>query len=107
MIVTSDRIIRLFNWLFRSDINAMALWPFIILSSESVVDDELLNHERIHLMQQLELLIIPFYVWYLISMWVNGYMNISFEREAYENDSNLSYLKSRRPYSFLKYARRK
>ncbi len=74
----------------------------------------LLNHEMIHLKQQLEMLIIPFYLFYVIEFvvklatykqWAKAYRNISFEREAYRYESNLSYLKQRRFWSFLKYIR--
>lgn len=30
-------------------------------------------------------------------------MDVSFEKEAHGNDSNLDYLKTRRPFSFFKY----
>ena len=44
---------------------AMAIFPFILVHRSSIpVGEKLLNHERIHLQQQLELLIIPFYIWY-------------------------------------------
>lgn len=75
-------------------------------------DDVLLNHERIHLKQQLELLILPFYIWYGLEWLVKwciykdryiAYKNISFEREAYFHESNLDYLKKRRIFEFLKY----
>ncbi|WP_332006943.1 hypothetical protein [Gaetbulibacter sp. NE] len=75
-------------------------------------DAVLLNHERIHLQQQIELLIIPFFVIYgfefLIRLlqykrWSLAYRNISFEREAYFQEAQLDYLKYRRLYSFLKY----
>lgn len=64
-----------------------------------------MNHEFIHLRQQIELLIIPFYILYLLNYLINliiyrshflAYRNIAFEREAYENDSRLSYLSGRR-----------
>ena len=63
-----------------------------------------MNHERIHIRQQLELLILPFYVLYLIEFAIgifkyknrlNAYLNISFEREAYKHDFDLNYLKCR------------
>ncbi len=72
----------------------------------------LLNHERIHLRQQAELLILPFYVWYVLEYFVRllayknkkeAYRNISFEREAYANESDPDYLKHRKFWSFLKY----
>jgi len=61
------------------------------------------------------LLIIPFYVLYLLEFslrliqyrnFTRAYLNISFEREAYENEHNLKYLKSRKLFSFWKYVTR-
>lgn len=91
----------------------MALFPFILLREEKLKKDAvLLNHERIHLRQQAELLIIPFYIWYiteyLIRLYIyrdkkQAYKNISFEREAYSNDKNLGYLKQRPVWNFMKF----
>ena len=75
-----------------------------------------INHEKIHTRQMLELLIIGFYLWYLIEWlirvaWLrnmfSAYKSISFEREAYANQHNLHYLKTRRPYSFLHHLTKK
>lgn len=77
----------------------------------SWIDEKVINHERIHSAQQLELLWIPFYVLYLLEWlyrlvqhkhWKKAYFAISFEREAYAHGDNLSYLKHRRPYSWIK-----
>ena len=55
------------RFLLREGFNGITLWPFIILRSNSLKNDPiLLNHERIHLRQQLELLIVFFYVWYAV-----------------------------------------
>ncbi len=41
--------------------------PFLILKNKDLKNNlNLINHERIHLIQQLELLIIPFYFIYVI-----------------------------------------
>lgn len=88
---------------------AIALWPFIILSSPKLKDDKrLMIHERIHLKQQLELLIIGFYIFYLLEYFVrrikynhyNAYIRISFEKEAYANEHDSNYLKKRSIFSF-------
>jgi len=91
----------------------MTVFPFIFLKSKVLKQSEtLVNHEKIHLKQQLELLIVPFYIWYGLEFvfrliqhknWHIAYKNISFEREAYCNDTNLQYLKTRRYWQFLKY----
>ena len=103
MIVTSDRAIRFFEFILGMNIRAITIFPFIILRSDAKPDAVLINHERIHLRQQLELLVIPFYIWYLIEYFAFGYWNIPFEREAYDNEKNLDYLKSRKLFSFTKY----
>ena len=38
----------------------ITLWPFIVLNKHEKGKEALLNHERIHLRQQIELLVIPF-----------------------------------------------
>lgn len=78
---------------------AIALWPFIFVRNEVKFNDIDLNHEKIHLRQQIELLIIPFYIIYLIEWIFKKYKNISFEKEAYSNEDNLNYLKTRKLYN--------
>ena len=91
----------------------ISLWPFIILRSEAFKDDPvLLNHEKIHLKQQAELLVIFFYLWYGIEYLIRifqykkrhlSYRNISFEREAYTNEMNMKYSIARPRWNFLNY----
>ena len=75
-------------------------------------DEVMLNHEAIHTAQMKELLILGFYLLYVwewlykslrLLSFYRGYLNISFEREAYENAGNPNYLSSRRPYAFGRY----
>ena len=75
------------------------------------VDDVVINHEAIHSKQMAEMLWIPFYIWYgiewFIKLFIYGnakeaYRNISFEREAYQNEYNLDYLNERKSYAWLK-----
>ena len=91
----------------------LTTFPFVFLRNKSLKGNpELINHENIHLRQQLELLIIPFYLWYTTEFliryvqykkWYLAYMNISFEREAYTKEKDLLYLKKRPFWGFLKY----
>ncbi|PQJ80835.1 hypothetical protein [Polaribacter porphyrae] len=91
----------------------ITLYPFIFLKKKHYKKNKILiNHEKIHLRQQLELLIFPFYVIYGLDYLVKlivyknhliAYKNISFEREAYQNESNLNYLKNRKLWAFTKY----
>lgn len=103
MIIVSNHIIHFFEFIFRMKIRAITLFPFIVIPKTTSLDSVLINHEKIHLRQQLELLVIPFYIWYLIEFFAKGYLNISFEKEAYLNEKNLAYLENRKLYSFQKY----
>ncbi len=94
-------------------ISAITLFPVIILRKpESLHDKILINHEKIHLRQQLELLIIFFYLWYVIEYYFwyfrlkdsfLAYKYISFEREAFAMEDDPDYLISRKLWSFWKY----
>lgn len=92
--------------------HGMALWPFILVKDARLkTDARLINHERIHHRQQVELLLVGFYLAYLIhylwNRWVKkmshnaAYRTIIFEREAFANDHNLQYLQTRKPYQYV------
>ncbi len=92
-------------------VDGLALYPFVILKSPNP-SASLLNHERIHLRQQLEMGLLLFYVWYVLEFLLRyvkyknkylAYRNISFEREAYNHDEHLDYLKGRKFWNFWKY----
>jgi len=81
-------------------------------ASKFKTDKILINHEKIHLKQQIELLWIFFFIWYAVEYYIrllqcknhqNAYKQISFEKEAYANQSNLDYLKTRKLFSFFFY----
>ena len=83
----------------------ITLYPFIFLREKRLKNDKILiNHEKIHLRQQAELLVVFFYLWYISCQdWDTAYRKISFEKEAYDRENNLEYLKSRKLWSFLRY----
>lgn len=91
----------------------LTLYPFIFLKRKDLKHDaELINHEKIHLRQQLELLVVFFFLcygieWFIRLCWYRkstlAYKNLSFEREAYENEGDMYYLEKRRFWAFLKY----
>lgn len=96
--------------------HGLTIYPFIFLNAKHLKKNKvLMNHERIHLKQQLEMLVIPFYIMYgvefLIRMiqyknWSQAYRNISFELEAYLNENNMEYFNNRSLWAFLKYLRK-
>lgn len=91
----------------------LTIYPFVFLKRRDLkLSKVFMNHERIHLRQQLELLIMPFFVWYFLEFlyrylqcrnWQLAYVNISFEREAYAKQNDLEYLTSRPFMKFLSY----
>lgn len=91
----------------------LTIYPFIFLKSKVLKENKILiNHEKIHLKQQIELLWLLFFCWYFIEFlirliqykkWNIAYQNISFEKEAYQNELNTNYLHTRKPFSFLRY----
>ena len=95
------------------NVKGMALFPFILIREKKNRNNAILiNHERIHLRQQLELLIVPFYLLYLINYLYQmittldhqtAYRNIIFEQEAYDHEKELNYLEKRRMFGFLFY----
>ena len=107
MIIVCQKLLK------NTKINGITLFPFIILKNKEGVNNlVLINHEKIHLRQQVELLLIFFYLWYVLEYYYwyiklknpfLAYKYISFEREAYAMEDDLDYLKNRKMWSFWKY----
>ncbi len=75
-------------------------------------DPVLMNHEKIHIRQQAELLVIPFYLIYLAQYGFNlfyyrdhykAYRNIMFEKEAYACEKDMRYLQRRKLFGFVRF----
>jgi hypothetical protein len=91
---------------------AINIFGVLFVRKGATVDERMLNHEAIHTAQMNELLYIFFYVFYIVD-WLIGlmayvsfskaYRDICFEKEAYQNEGNINYLKSRKPFAFIKY----
>lgn len=101
------------KYLLPKGFRGLTVFPFVFLKyrrdKENLI---LINHERIHLRQQLEMFVIPFFIWYFFEYLIRllqfrnkdlAYRNISFEREAYAHESELGYLKKRSFFRFLIY----
>jgi len=89
---------------------AINLFGVLFVRNGVVLSCHMLNHERIHTSQMREMLYVFFYIWYGIEWLVKlfkhkkqSYYNISFEREAYENEYNPSYLRERKLFAWVKY----
>jgi hypothetical protein len=106
-------IIIVSKYLVPNGYEGFTVWPFVFLKcNESRANLVVLNHERIHLRQQAELLVLPFFIWYLLEFllrylklrnWKSAYRFLSFEKEAYQNERDLNYLKHRKPFFFIRY----
>lgn len=82
---------------------------FGIVFARRAMDSVDMNHEAIHTAQMKELLYIPYYIWYLIEWMIliikygnssDAYYNIRFEKEAYEHEFDMDYLKNRKHYHY-------
>ena len=106
-------ILIVFKYFTPKGFRGLTFFPFVFLTNrEDKLNAVFVNHEKIHIRQQLELLVLPFYVWYgleFLLRWIQfgdrkqAYYNISFEREAYANEKDLGYLKSRSFWRFWRY----
>jgi|688.fasta_scaffold95200_2 hypothetical protein len=95
------------------NVRAMALFPFILVKNREIKESiETINHEKIHWKQQIEMLLILFYLLYFAFYFYfrirgmnhyNAYMSIPFEKEAYRNQDNLFYRLNRPFWAWLKY----
>ena len=88
--------------------SAMNLFGILFVRKNARLSEKTLNHERIHTAQWRELWYVGFLLWYLVEWLIrlpfgNAYRNISFEREAYANDDNSTYLGTRKRFTFVKY----
>lgn len=87
---------------------AINLFGLCFVRNGMKMSDKDINHEKIHTAQMKELLYLPFYLLYF-GEWVvrlfmkgNAYRNISFEKEAYTNENDLTYLTRRKHYGMWK-----
>lgn len=103
------------KYLIPKGYRGLTVFPFVLIKYRFDSENKVLvNHEKIHIRQQMELLVLPFFLWYFVEYAVRllqyknanqAYRNISFEREAYVNELDLDYLETRSFFRFLKYLR--
>lgn len=97
---------------------AINILGILFVRKNALIGSVTINHESIHTKQGKELLWVGFYLLYLIEWLIRliqvfvvlkkfsnhlAYRSISFEREAYENQDNMDYIKSRKLFAFIKY----
>ena len=88
---------------------AINLFGILFVRGNARISERTLRHEAIHTAQMKEMWYIFFYLWYVIE-WIirlfmkgNAYRNISFEREAHNNEKDLRYLDNRKWFAWIKY----
>jgi hypothetical protein len=106
-------ILIVFKYFTPKGFRGITFYPFVFLVDKNdKLNPRFVNHERIHIRQQIEMLVFPFFIWYGLEFLVRlvqyknrrtAYYNISFEREAYQNEKDPDYLKQRSFWRFLKF----
>ena len=106
------KIIRVKNTkFFPQGYKAITIGPFVITKPNTVLNIIDLQHEDIHWAQEKEMLILPFFIWYVIEFlirlviyrnWDKAYKNILFEQEAYAHQEDPDYIKTRKLYAWIK-----
>lgn len=100
------------SWFPPKGYAAITLFWWVIVRNDVMVTSRLVNHEEIHERQQKEMLILPFFLWYALEFvfrliqyrcWSKAYRNISFEREAYDNEYDVGYVAARKKFSWFNY----
>lgn len=119
-------IIKKVNWLSQGVVG-LTIFPFIFVSKKhwnhpkyrdqnGRLQKVLINHETIHFKQQIETLVLPFfilyighYIWNIFTKYGfdfnKCYRNVVFEKEAYDKERDFKYPEYRHPWGFWKYFR--
>jgi hypothetical protein len=107
------RVGKFLSFILGASIIGITLAPFgIFLRERYLYSSSTINHESIHWKQQMEMLIIFFYIWYIVEWGIKyllhgkmAYYYLSFEREAYKYDDDFEYLKRRKHFAWIKLLR--
>lgn len=94
------------KWIPFKGFRAINLFGVCFVREGMAMPPHSINHEKIHTAQMRELGYIGFYLLYFLE-WLcrlgyapmTAYRGISFEREAYENQYNYDYLKTRKRFA--------
>ena len=90
---------------------AINLFGVLFVRNGCTMSESDINHEMIHTAQMKEMGYVIFYLWYLVEWLVKlaklrdsnkAYRAISFEREAYVNEMNMTYTITRAKYAWRK-----
>lgn len=105
------------KWLPLKGYKAISILKWIVVrkDAKAAFTSEDYNHECIHYAQEKELLYIGFYVLYVLEFvvrllyyrkWHKAYRSISFEREAYTNQHDITYTTNRKKFAWVGFLKR-
>ncbi len=85
----------------------------LFVRGDAELDENTLNHERIHSAQMREMNYLFYYLWWVIEWLIRCTVNpktahhaVCFEQEATECEVVADYLETREPYAWMNYYRR-
>ena len=104
----------LMRWL---GLKGLAIWPVVFVEASALTVKRnptvILLHESIHIAQQQECGVLPFYLLYIVEEscrallfrqgYARAYFSISFEQEAYAHERKSTYLRRRRPFAWTSF----
>ena len=97
------------KWIPFKGFKCINLFGLLFVRKGCFMSEKDFNHEAIHTAHMKEMLYVFFYIWYFAE-WIirlfgkgNAYRNLGFEKEAYSNDDNLTYLDTRPRFAWWKY----
>ena len=110
IVIKNAKFLKFAGYLFNMHLNGLTLWPFIIIKDKTV-GYHVINHEKIHIAQCEELLVVGFYILFGIEYLINlckykdrfmAYREILFEKEAYDHMYDKDYLRRRKFFAWLR-----
>jgi len=111
MIIFNNKLVYILSG-FQKWVGGITIFPFIFLQEKFKMSKVIQNHEKIHIWQQVECLLVFFlliyfghYTWLRLVKKMDhktAYKNICFEKEAYSKQSDSGYLKTRKLFAWAK-----
>jgi len=106
MIVRWNWFLNIISYVNSFKVDGFTIFPFIFIRPSATA--VLINHEKIHFRQQIELLIVLFFIIYGVHYLLlrisnnhnTAYRNIIFEKEAYANQANMDYIRTRKFFAW-------
>lgn len=114
MIIISPFLVKICSKIFGFSCGAFTVFPFIFVRDRKILNNrEYINHERIHIYQYMETLVVGLvvialceYIYariFLKMKSLDAYYFMSHEQEAHQNDTDMEYIKQRKCFSLFYY----